>query len=32
MAARIPALPGIHTYSHTQQFPKIICVIPTLTS
>src|SRR5260370_477536 len=24
--------PGDHTYSHTQQFTKIICVIATLTS
>jgi hypothetical protein len=24
-----PRCPEIHTYSHTQQFPKIICVIPT---
>jgi hypothetical protein len=32
MASRIPALPGIHTYSHTRQFTKINCVIPTLHS
>jgi hypothetical protein len=24
--------PSIHTYSHTQQFPRIICVNPTLVS
>jgi hypothetical protein len=27
-----PHCPEIHTYSHTQQFTKINCVIPTLTS
>jgi hypothetical protein len=32
MASRIPACPEIHTYSHTQQFTKIDCVIPTLLS
>ena len=32
MASRIPALPEIHTYGHTQQFTKINCVIPMLPS
>jgi len=27
-----PHCPEIHTYSHTQQFTKISCVIPTLSS
>jgi hypothetical protein len=27
-----PHCPEIHTYSHTQQFTRINCVIPTVTS
>jgi hypothetical protein len=32
MASRIPEFPEVHTYSNTQQFTKINCVIPTLSA
>jgi hypothetical protein len=32
MASRIPPCPEIHRYSRTQQFARINCVIPALSS